>query len=262
MSVRHLAEVTCEQMAQRRQDILLLPLGSTEQHTTHLPMGTDTMMALAVAESAATQAGEEHDLVLAPPLPYGISGHHVFAGAASLRPATYYQVLLDLLGSLSESGFSRFFLLNGHGGNHDSLGVVAKSAPLDLGVSVAVCSYWNTVTGHLSDLGLKSDDLPGHSGRFETSLMLALRPDLVDMDRAPTARHDPPPVWHRALPDGLEVQVPGEWPRVAGYSEPATDSTEALGKDIFTRVSHGVAAAIACFARVADERDGQEGRHG
>ena len=89
MSVRHLAEITCEQMAQRTQDILLLPLGSTEQHTTHLPMGTDTMMADSVAEAAAAQAGEYLDLVLAPPLPYGISDHHVFAGAASLRPGTY-----------------------------------------------------------------------------------------------------------------------------------------------------------------------------
>lgn len=262
MSVRHLAEITVEQMAQRTQAILLLPLGSTEQHTTHLPMGTDTTMAHSVAESAAAQAGERLDLVVGPPLPYGISGHHVFAGAASLRPATYQQVLLDLLGSMSESGFSRFFLLNGHGGNHDSLGVVAKTAPLDLDVSVAVCSYWNTVTGRLSDLGIEADDLPGHSGMFETSLMLAVRPDLVDMERAPVQQHGPPPVWHRPLPDGLEVQMPGEWPRVRGYSDPATDATEALGKDIFARVSREVTAAIECFARVTDERSGREQRQG
>jgi creatinine amidohydrolase len=262
MSVRHLAELTCEQMEQRTQDILVLPLGSTEQHTTHLPMGTDTIMARSVAERAAAQAGESLDLVLAPPLPYGISGHHVFAGAASLRPATYQQVVLDVLGSLSESGFSRFFLLNGHGGNHDSLGVVAKSAPLDLGVSVAVCSYWNTVTGRLSDLGIDADDLPGHSGLFETSLMLAVRPDLVHMDRAPAERHVPPPVWHRTLPDGLEVQMPGEWPRVHGYSDPSTDATESLGKDILARVSHEVAAAIECFAQVTEERDDPGQGHG
>lgn len=262
MSVRHLAEITCEQMAQGTQGILLLPLGSTEQHTTHLPMGTDTMMADSVAESAAAQAGDRLDLVLAPPLPYGISGHHVFAGAASLRPVTYHQVLLDLLGSLSESGFSRFFLLNGHGGNHDSLGVVAKSAPLDLGVSVAVCSYWNTVTGRLSDLGIDADALPGHSGLFETSLMLTVHPGLVNMERAPTERHDPPPVWHRSLPDGLEVHMPGEWPRVHGYSDPPTDATGALGKDIFARVVHEVAAAIESFAQVNDERDDRGRRHG
>jgi creatinine amidohydrolase len=256
MSVRHLAELTCEQMAGSRHDILLLPLGSTEQHTTHLPMGTDTMMAQHVAESAAAQAGTDIDLVVAPPLPYGISEHHVFAGAASLRPATYLQVLLDLLGSLSESGFSRFFLLNGHGGNHDSLSVVAKSVPLDLGVGVAVCSYWNTVAGGLSDLGIDADDLPGHSGMFETSLMLAVRPDLVDMDRAPTRRHDPPPVWHRGLPAGLEVQLPGEWPRVRGYSDPSADATEALGKEVLSRVTHAVARAIGRFAQVTAERDG------
>ena len=91
---------------------------------------------------------------------------------------------------------------------------------------------------------------------------LAVRPDLVDMERAPADRHDPPPVWHRALPDGLEVQMPGEWPRVRGYSDPSTDATPALGRDIFARVSREVAAAIERFAQLTDERAGREQRPG
>ncbi len=189
MPVRRLAELTKDQMAACTGDVLVLPLGSTEQHGPHLAMGTDTLLAAEVAESATAELDESLGVVLAPSLPYGVSGHHVFAGAASVRAETYQRWVMDLLQSLADSGFSRFFLLNGHGGNHDSLGVVAKTAPLDLGVSVAVCSYWNTVVGQLDDLG--GFDVPGHAGLFETSLVLAVRPDLVDMSRAPSTSRRP-----------------------------------------------------------------------
>jgi creatinine amidohydrolase len=252
MAVRRLAELTRDQVRDRTGDVLLLALGSTEQHGPHLPLGTDTLLAVEVAEAAATQVDAGIDVVLGPSLPYGVSEHHVFAGAASVRPSTYQQVVLDLLGSLSESGFARFFLLNGHGGNHDSLSVVAKSAPLELGVSIAVCSYWNTVSDRLTDLDITASDVPGHAGVFETSLVLALRPELVDTSRAPGTRPDPPPVWARPPHPGLEVQLPGEWPRVGGYSDPSTAAGSSLGHDIFARATHEVAQAIERFAQLTD----------
>lgn len=253
MALWRLDELNKDQMSRRSGDVLLLPLGSTEQHGPHLPLGTDTLLAEQVAEAAALEVGDSLDVVLGPSLPYGISGHHVFAGAASVRASTYQQVIHDLLASLSESGFGRFFLLNGHGGNHDSLGVVAKSAPLELGVEVAVCSYWNTLTGHLADLDLDGA-VPGHAGMFETSLVLALRPELVDQSRAPATRSDPPPVWADPPQQGLEVQLPGEWPRVGGYSDPSTQADAGLGREILGRASAQVAQAIGHFARLTTER--------
>ena len=259
MPVRRLAELTKDQMAACTGDVLVLPLGSTEQHGPHLAMGTDTLLAAEVAESATAELDESLGVVLAPSLPYGVSGHHVFAGAASVRAETYQRWVMDLLQSLADSGFSRFFLLNGHGGNHDSLGVVAKTAPLDLGVSVAVCSYWNTVVGQLDDLG--GFDVPGHAGLFETSLVLAVRPDLVDMSRAPSTTADPPAVWASPPHPGLDVQLPGEWPRVGGYSDASAAADAALGADIRTRVSTQVAQAMERFVRLCDGRSTGGGAH-
>jgi creatinine amidohydrolase len=257
MAVSRLAELTREQLATRTQAVLVIPLGSTEQHGPHLPMGTDTLLAGEVAEAATVEAGARVDLVLAPSLAYGVSGHHVFAGAASVRPATYQQMVSEILGSLAESGFSRFFLLNGHGGNHDSLNVVAKSAALDIGVSVALCSYWNTLAGTQPDP--HTFELPGHAGMFETSLVLALRPELVDDARRPDSAVEPPAAWARPPHPALEVQLPGEWPRVDGYSDASSAADARLGSDLFSRASREVAAAIEEFAKVIDDRSSAGG---
>lgn len=262
MAVVRLAELTRRQMAHRTEDVLVLPVGSTEQHGPHLPMGTDMMLAASIADSATADVGDRVDVVLAPSLSYGMSEHHVFAGAASLKPATYQLVVLDLLRSLTASGFSRFFILNGHGGNHDSLNIVAKSAPLDIGASVAVCSYWNTVTDELGDLDMAGCHFPGHAGMFETSLMLAVSPDLVDTTHAPTAAPDPPPVWARPPHPGLDVQLPDEWPRVGGYSDPSTHADSGIGREIFTRASREVARAIERFAQVTEQHKDTIARHG
>jgi creatinine amidohydrolase len=257
MPVRRLAELTKDQMAACTGDVLVLPLGSTEQHGPHLAMGTDTLLAVEVAESATAELDDRVGVVLAPSLPYGVSGHHVFAGAASVRAETYQRWVMELLQSLAASGFSRFFLLNGHGGNHDSLSVVAKTAPLELGVSVAVCSYWNTVVGQLDDLG--AIGVPGHAGMFETSLVLAVRPDLVDMSRAPSTTADPPAVWVSPPHPGLEVQLPGEWPRVGGYSDASAGADAALGRDFRTRVCTQVTRAIERFVALCDGREARGG---
>lgn len=255
MAVRRLVEMTRDELRSRTGDVLVLPLGSTEQHGPHMPLGTDTLLASTVAERASHRAGERLDVVLGPDLPYGISPHHVFAGAASLRASTYQLLVGDLLASLSESGFSRFFLLNGHGGNKDSLGVVGKSVPLELGVSVAVCSYWESVAGQLDDLDFGDDAvLPGHAGVFETSLVLAVRPELVHRDRAPSAPHSTPPVWARPPHPAAEVQLPGEWPRVGGYSDPSHKAGPDLGQTVLDRVVAEVAAAIGAFAKAVDAR--------
>jgi creatinine amidohydrolase len=254
MPTRRLDHMTRDDLRAHADDVLVLPLGSTEQHGPHLAMGTDTLMAARVAEAACERVGDRLGVVLAPSLPYGISEHHLFAGAASLRPETYLRVVNDLLRSLSESGFSRFFVVNGHGGNHDSLGVVSKSAPLDLGVDVAVCSYWNTVAGHMSDLLGEDPVLPGHAGTFETSLVAALEPAMVDLALAPRSQAETPPVWSRPVHPGVDVQLHEEWPRVDGYSDASARATAELGERLFGRITAEVATAVEAFVEVTDQR--------
>jgi creatinine amidohydrolase len=253
--VWRLADMTRDELRHRSGDVLVIPLGSTEQHGPHLPLGTDAVLASDVAEAAAVEAGERLDVVLAPTLSYGVSPHHVFAGAASVQADTYQRLLHDLVRSLADTGFSRVFLLNGHGGNHDSMGVVAKSAALDPGVSVAACSYWETVGDTPTAAGLDARDVPGHAGVFETSLVLALRPELVAVERAPRSRPDPPPVWAARPCPGVDVQLPGEWPRVDGWSDPSHQADASVGREMFRRVVEQVAQGIEHFAALTGGRE-------
>ena len=95
-------------------DRIILPIGSTEQHGRHLPLGTDTMVPTALAH----RLGERTGVLVAPTVTYGMSLHHLgFPGSVSLRPETLTHVLEDILRSLHRHGFRRVFVLNGHGGN-------------------------------------------------------------------------------------------------------------------------------------------------
>jgi creatinine amidohydrolase len=161
----------------------LLPTGSTEQHGPHLPVGTDTAIALAVCE-AACALGD--DLVLAPAIPFGVSDHHKHlpGGAVSARPAGFagylQAVLLDLLGPRSDRGRAAV-IVNGHGGNWpsitfalDELGAAHGELPL------AACSWWDLVPELVDHVDPNVPALrPGHAGAVETSIMLALEPALV-----------------------------------------------------------------------------------
>jgi mycofactocin precursor peptide peptidase len=135
---------------------LLVPLGATEQHGPHLPLGTDTAIAVALAEAAARRVG---GAVVAPALAYGSSGEHQdFAGTLSIGAAATELVLVELGRSASET-FERLVFVNGHGGN---------AAPLAAAVA--------RLREEGRDARAWSPRLGGdaHAGRTETSLMLAL----------------------------------------------------------------------------------------
>ena len=108
-----------------------LPLGATEQHGPHLPSGTDTFAVESIARDAAALAAEQISVVVTPSLPFGSSAHHLIFGATlSLSTETYYKALCDLLESLVQDGFTRIFLINGHGGNHELAQLAARDMAL------------------------------------------------------------------------------------------------------------------------------------
>jgi creatinine amidohydrolase len=154
--------------------VLLLPLGSTEQHGPHLPLSTDTDIAVAIALAAATR--REH-LVVAPPLAYGSAGEHeAFAGTLSLGAAATETVLVEL-GRSASRHYAHMVVVSTHGGN---------AGPVTAGVDRLVregrsVTHW-------------SPRWPGdaHAGVTETSVMLAVDPDRVLLDRAEAG--DPRPL--------------------------------------------------------------------
>ncbi|SEB29282.1 creatinine amidohydrolase [Streptomyces melanosporofaciens] len=150
MSQSRLTELTWREVRRAGEEgIALLPIGSQEQHASHLPMGTDTLLVEEVVDRALDMLAREAGpgVVRLPALPFGHSPHHLFAAAVSLSAATLGAVLDDILDSLVTSGYRRIMVVNGHGGNDEIMRLAVKRFALRSPVTVAACSYWTLTAG-------------------------------------------------------------------------------------------------------------------
>jgi creatinine amidohydrolase len=159
-------------------DMVIIPLGATEQHGPHLPLGTDYYEALEICKKISQQTG----VVVAPVLWVGYSLYHSgFPGTLSLKPETMEQVLFETTEMLMNYGFKRFMFFNYHGGNN----IVQSKIIHRINHNTPALAL---AIGHGSNLQKETDEdgdfFDWHSGKNETSIMLYLRPDLVRMDRA------------------------------------------------------------------------------
>lgn len=163
-----------------RETICVLPLGATEQHGPHLPLATDQIIAEGLAERLDDACGGK--LLVMPTLPATCSEHHMaFPGTLTLDHETFAKVVAQLIRSAARHGFRRFFLLNAHGGNMAIGSVVAEQLATSLPDAEVVFGTWFRMAGErLRHLVEGAYPAVGHACEFETSLMLALRPDLVD----------------------------------------------------------------------------------
>ncbi len=150
-----------------QRNVLLVPLGATEQHGPHLPLSTDTDIAVAWCRAMAQ---DDDNVLIAPPLPYGSSGEHQsFWGTMSIGQDALETLVVELGRSASES-FAAMVFVSGHAGN---------AQPLSRAVGT-LRSEGRSAFALFPQL----DGSDAHAGRTETSLMLHLHPDRVDRDRA------------------------------------------------------------------------------
>lgn len=162
-----LGALTWPELSGARDRVLVVPLGSTEQHGPHLPLATDTEVAVALARRLAAARA---DVVVAPPLPYGSSGEHAgFPGTLSIGAAALELVLVELV--RSADAFAGTLVLSAHGGNAEAL---ARAVHRLVGEGRTARS-WSPLAG-----GGRHD---AHAGWTETSVMLALAPTRVRADR-------------------------------------------------------------------------------
>lgn len=173
---------------QARSDLVLVPIGSCEQHGAHLPLGTDTITALEVARRAAHKA----DVPYAPPLWAGYSPQHLRepesgVGTITLRAATLNAVLYDVARSLIHHGWNKLVFVNGHGSNTKVVDPLLRRIRYETGAFVALYKpYAERYIGLLSGL-LENpvEETPGwHASELETSQVLAHDAKLVRMERA------------------------------------------------------------------------------
>ncbi|MBN8510101.1 MAG: creatininase family protein [Burkholderiales bacterium] len=168
----------------RARLIAVLPLGATEQHGPHLPIGTDTAIVDGIVAAAIEKLPDELPVLFLPTLAYGKSNEHArFAGTVTLP----VDVLLPLWTAIAESvvraGVRKFVLFNAHGGQMNAMDIAVRDIRERFGI-LAVSAHWYTlglppgmVDAHEAQHGI-------HGGALETSLLLALAPEKVRMDRA------------------------------------------------------------------------------
>lgn len=161
-------------------DVVLVPVGATEQHGDHTPLLVDTGWAIAVSEGAAKQA----KALVAPPLHFGWSTHHLaYPGAITLRPETLIDVLVDVGESLVYHGFKRIVLVNGNRiANLPPMEIAATKLRFRTGAYASVVDVGLIARREVGEYCAPGEN--GHAGDSETSFMLHWRPDLVDMSKA------------------------------------------------------------------------------
>jgi creatinine amidohydrolase len=175
----------------RHDDRMILVIGSTEQHGRHMTFASDVWQPWEIA----CQVSERTGVLLAPSLNYGMSLHHLgFPGSLSLRPNTLVSVVVDLLESAYQHGFRRILILNGHGGNTAAIQTALAEALNELhGLQVRVGIWWREPEVR----AVMEDAFPGepggHANASETSMVLAIRPDVVRLERAEYSPESPSP---------------------------------------------------------------------
>lgn len=203
-------------------EVAILPWGATEPHNLHLPFGTDTFQARAVAAEACRRAVERgaRAMVL-PAIPFGANAQQLSTPLTiNLNPSTQARVLTDIVESLDHHGVGKLLILNGHGGN------AFKQMVRELQPRTKVfmcCTNWWTV----HDPADYFDEPGDHAGELETSVMLHIRPDLVlPLDQAGDGGE------RRFLLEGLRdgtAWAPRDWAKVTadtGVGDPRRATTE------------------------------------
>ena len=217
-----LADATWTDVRDADVDVAFVPVGSTEQHGPHAPLGTDTLDAVAVAEAGAAAfagggvdgdapEGGRVEAAVAPPIPVGVAEEHrAFDGTMWVSPDAFRAYVREAAESLPHHGIDRVVFVNGHGGNVEALAEAARRFsrdPAHDGYAVAF-TWFEAVGEHAGDMG--------HAGPLETALLRATHPDLVREDRVAAASEGAAERW-------------GEW--VSGVNL-AHDSDEFTGNGV------------------------------
>lgn len=173
------------QALDRERTAIVMPVASVEQHGRHLPVGTDYLLMHKLVEALGGFAVEGGEGVILPILQFGLNTEHAaFPGTICLERRTLEDILCQQANSFLRHGFRRFAVLNTHGGNFDLLDSFLRTYKVRNGCSMINIDYYRTdvFAGH-EQLFDNPVGLDVHAGEFESSLMLYLYPDLVNMDQ-------------------------------------------------------------------------------
>jgi creatinine amidohydrolase len=183
----HYGEVKWTETSDQTDKVVVLPLGSMEQHGRHLPLLTDTMICQEIVDRAEQELGDE--ALFLPMVWVGVSEHHRgFPGTVSVTPATYVSMLSDIAESQIGSGFRRILFLNAHGGNSTPgqmalYEVQMRHRDMD-DLWLVFATWFSLAASQIAALPEINQKKVTHACELETSIILHLHPELVALDLA------------------------------------------------------------------------------
>jgi len=200
---------------------VVIPLAATEQHGPHLPVYTDSLICENVVYRAVSRANEQMPMLVTPVFAVGCSQHHLrFSGTISFTSSTYLSMLNDIAESLVTCGFTKIIFINGHGGNEKIMHQITSDIAVKYPVWTASASYWSVAGKALQDVEASEVGMvPGHAGGFETSLIMAIAPELVRTSHI-TDTHVQRP-WINSGPPGAFIGRHKELTGFDGYTDAA-----------------------------------------
>ncbi len=226
--------------------MVILPVASLEQHGPHLPVEVDSMLGETVAARAARKVvARGGQAVVLPVLWTGLSEHHMsFGGTVTLDFPAFAAVVEGVCRSVLRHGFKRIVLLNAHGGNENALRTITDELTPKLGVPIVQFTYWYAAAVAIAEI-LETQTALMHACEAETSMMLAVRPELVAMDRARFAKAN-------STPDVSDVVGGGvyRWRTIGARSSSGVignpeAATAAKGERLFEAIATALAEKLS-----------------
>lgn len=211
----------------------IIPIGSLEQHGSHLPVSTDSL----IAEYLARMAAEKVGAFVLPVISYGVSFEHKPMFNISVRHSTLSTMICDTCVSLVENRIKQIIMINGHHGNMGALQYIAQElvGRIPKTTSVHTIHYWHMMNSEFD-----------HAGEVETSLLLAIAPELVRMDRAApnSKRLSKSKAAYRSI-----TNAPGSFPKITGngvWGDPR-NATAQKGNKLIQEITTRLAKTITEF---------------
>jgi creatinine amidohydrolase len=252
------ADLTRSEIAAARDAgaLVVVPIGSTEQHASHLPVGTDSLTAGQMSLRAARAVA--HPVLVAPTVTAAFSPHHAsFPGTITLKLATLSALLEDITASIERAGFKRQLIVNGHGGNRGPL-IAISTEFITNGREVGYVDYWSPPAAEIASILTGERRVVGHACEMETAMIMSLeqdRPARLDFYRRQVENLEPrmqPPYWRSPGPNPI-VDAAAWWPPVylgddPGYQGDPRRATVETGDALIAAITDRLGAFFTSFA--------------
>jgi creatinine amidohydrolase len=237
----NLPESTWTDVRDVETDLAVLPVGSTEQHGPHAPLGLDSLAAAAIAEAGAERYADDYggEAVVGPTVPVGVAEEHRdFDGSLWVSEDTFRAYVRETVESLLHHGLRRVVVVNGHGGNVDALRECCGRVSRDDRDGYAVQYTWFDAV---------AVEQLGHAGPAETSLLRHLRPELVREERTEAAAEGAAERWGEWL-NGTNLAYDAAEFTDSGVVGDPRDGDAALGEELLGEAADALAELLDAVA--------------